>query len=168
MDRARRFDYTRNSMYAFRVGLDSYHGFEGGSQICESEPRDSIILIFMRSLEQWRVRPSHAAECGSRPFLCPKGLPVKCYKSSQSRQCSSVEAGTFACDPMPPVSPLSSNDFLTGEEESEGEAEDEAWRLFKDNGGQCVYTSHVVGARFCCRGVENENETDDWEWQVLS
>ena len=33
MDVARRFEYVANSMYAFRVGLDSYHGFQGGHHI---------------------------------------------------------------------------------------------------------------------------------------
>jgi hypothetical protein len=33
MDAARRFEYVANSMYAFRVGLDSYHGFQGGHHI---------------------------------------------------------------------------------------------------------------------------------------
>lgn len=59
MDPVKRFEFVTNSMYAFRVGLDSYHGFDGGSYIGKSnssppaphinESRDSIILIFKRT-----------------------------------------------------------------------------------------------------------------------
>ena len=81
--RGRRFDFVANSMYAFRVGLDSYHGFDGGAHISGDRSRDSIILTFARSTEQWDLRPSQRLECSSRPFLCPRSVSLRVLVRAQ-------------------------------------------------------------------------------------
>ena len=62
----------------------SYHGFEAGEKISVCEPRDSIILVFARSDQQWQRRSSRATECLSKPFLCPR--KSICYRTEKTAQ----------------------------------------------------------------------------------
>eukprot|EP00961_Rhodomonas_salina_P272731 3685297-Rhodomonas_salina.1 len=65
--------YIPNAAYGFRVGLTSFHGFQGGGMGKLDSPRQSIILLYKRTISQFRERSYFAEECADSPSLCPWG-----------------------------------------------------------------------------------------------